>query len=294
MNISTQLQFELDFTESEKEIARYILNNGEKVLSMSTKSLARATYTSPATIVRLFQKIGLAGYNDFKIKYSAELQSTLETTGDIDLNLPFEKSDTEEMIAHKLSNLHAEVISDTLKLLNFQDLHKVVHMCHQAEAIDLYGSGNSLYAGLSFQHKMTRIGKNVNLRIVEGEQIFLARSSSPAHLAIVISYSGETSSVLRCAQILKQRGTPIVAITSIGDNHLSHLSNLILYCESREKIFSKIAPFASLISFQYILDLLYSCFFAMHYDENLQNKISFDRSTDDRHPMNSPVNDEIT
>ena len=35
----TQLEFELDFSHSEKEIAHYILNEGEKVLNLSIKGL---------------------------------------------------------------------------------------------------------------------------------------------------------------------------------------------------------------------------------------------------------------
>ena len=68
----TQLEFELDFSHSEKEIAHYILNEGEKVLNLSIKELAKKTYTSPATIVRLCHKLGLEGYGDFKIKYSKD------------------------------------------------------------------------------------------------------------------------------------------------------------------------------------------------------------------------------
>ena len=80
MSIMTQLEFALDFTHAEVEIAHYILNHGEDVLNLSSKELAKRTYTSPATIVRLCRKLGLEGYNDFKIKYSAELQYTLTKT----------------------------------------------------------------------------------------------------------------------------------------------------------------------------------------------------------------------
>ena len=64
----TQLEFELDFTQSEKEISEYILNHGDAILNMSIKELAKKTYTSPATIVRLCQKLNYKGYNDFKIE----------------------------------------------------------------------------------------------------------------------------------------------------------------------------------------------------------------------------------
>ena len=91
MSIMTQLEFELDFSSSEKTIAKYILDNGEDILNLSVKELAKQTYTSPATIVRLCRKLGLNGYGDFKIKYSAELQYDLHHTDRIDVQFPFFK-----------------------------------------------------------------------------------------------------------------------------------------------------------------------------------------------------------
>ena len=102
----TQLEFELDFSHSEKEIAHYILNEGEKVLNLSIKELAKKTYTSPATIVRLCHKLGLEGYSDFKIKYSAELQFDLAHTDRIDVNFPFQQEDSDSIIAYKLASLN--------------------------------------------------------------------------------------------------------------------------------------------------------------------------------------------
>ena len=41
MSIMTQLEFALDFTHAEVEIAHYILNHGEDVLNLSIKELAK-------------------------------------------------------------------------------------------------------------------------------------------------------------------------------------------------------------------------------------------------------------
>ncbi|WP_366936703.1 hypothetical protein [uncultured Clostridium sp.] len=62
---------------------------------METKQnslLAQNTYTSSATIVRLCEKLGLKGYNDFKIKYSAELKINSDIYKQVDVNYPFIKS----------------------------------------------------------------------------------------------------------------------------------------------------------------------------------------------------------
>ena len=292
MSIMTQLEFELEFSQSEKQIAKYILNHGEEVLSMSVKELAKETYTSPATIVRLCKKMGLEGYNDFKIKYSAELQYDLHHTDRIDVNFPFSKDDSYPMICHKLSSLYQEVIADTIKLIDFSMLEKIVDLLYTHDHIDIYGSGNSLLAAMSFQHKMMRISRNVNLKILHGEQIFQSYNSNENHIAMIISYSGETNENIQIAQTLKEKGTPMIILTSIGNNRLSHYANYILNIGSREKIFTKIAPFASQISIEYLLNIIFSCIFQKDYNQNIQNKVSYDKKNDSRHPLSSPVSDE--
>lgn len=291
MSIMTQLEFELEFSDSEKEIARYILNHGDDVLSMSVKQLAQHTYTSPATIVRLCKKIGLDGYNDFKIKYSAELQYDLHHTDRIDVNFPFEKEDSYPIICHKLATLSQEVIADTIKLIDFQQLEHIIDLIYQYPTIDIYGSGNSLLAAMSFQHKMMRISRDVNLRVLHGEQIFMSYNTNHDRIAMIISYSGETNEVIQIAQTLKEKKTPLIVLTSIGDNRLSHYADYILNIGSREKIFTKIAPFASQASMEYLMNVIFSGIFQKDYEENIQNKISYDKKNDSRHPLSSPVTD---
>ena len=287
----TQLEFELEFSESEKEIAKYILNHGEAVLSMSVKELAKHTYTSPATIVRLCKKIGLEGYNDFKIKYSAELQYDLQHTDRIDVNFPFQKDDSHPLICHKLASLSQEVIADTVKLIDFNQLHQIVDLIYHYPTIDIYGSGNSLLAAMGFQHKMMRISRDVNLRVLHGEQIFMSYNTNPDRIGMIISYSGETNEVIQIAQTLKEKKTPLIVLTSIGDNRLSHYADYILNIGSREKIFTKIAPFASQISMEYLLNVIFSCLFQKDYEQNIQNKVGYDKKNDSRHPQSSPVSD---
>lgn len=291
MSIMTQLEFEFKFSQSEKVIGRYILNHGDEVLSMSVKELAQKTYTSPATIVRLCKKIGLEGYNDFKIKYSAELQYDIHHSNRIDVNFPFDKDDSHQAISHKLATLSQEVIADTIKLIDFEQLDQIVDILYQHQMIDIYGSGNSLLAAMSFQHKMMRIQRDVNLKVLHGEQIFMSYNSNHKRIAMVISYSGETNEIIQIAQILKEKQTPIIVLTSIGDNRLSHYADYILNIGSREKIFTKIAPFSSQISIEYILNLIFSCLFQKDYDKNIQTKISYDKKNDIRHPLSSPVAD---
>ena len=208
MSIMTQLEFELDFSHSEKEIAHYILNEGEKVLNLSIKELAKKTYTSPATIVRLCHKLGLAeGYGDFKIKYSAELQFDLALTDHVDVNFPFNEEDNDSMVAYKLASLNQEVIAETIQLIDFEQLHQIVELLDQNKDIDIYGTGNSLLAAMSHnsaRYKETLISK------CSLENVFMSYNSNENKIAMIISYSGETNELIKIAKILKEKKTPII------------------------------------------------------------------------------------
>ena len=289
MSIMTQLEFELNFSNSEKNIARYILNHGETVLNLSIKQLAKNTYTSPATIVRLCHKLGLEGYQDFKIKYSAELQ--YDNKNLIDVNFPFSKDDSTWQIVNKIAQLHQEALQDTLNLIDIDNLNQIVALVDQAKKIYLFGFGNSLLVGLDFQHKMMRINKLVEIRPNSGEQGFLSYTCTTEDIAIIISYSGETNELIDIAKSLKRRHIKVVAITSIGDNRLSKYSDYLINTGSREKIFSKIAPYASKTSISYILDLIFSCLFKLNYDQNIEEKLNNDKMFDHRHPFKSPINE---
>lgn len=291
MSIMTQLEFELDFSNSEKQLARHILEHGEEILQYSIQELAKQTFTSPATIVRLCKKLGLEGYSDFKIKYSAELQFD-SSKQRIDVNYPFVKEDSSRQIAYHIASLHQEAIADTLKLVDFKQIDKVVSRLNKARTIHIFGSGNSLLAGMSFQHKMMRIGKLVEVKLLSGEQVFMPYTMNEQDVAILISYSGETQEILRIAQVLKRRKVLLIGITSLGENQLSKLCTYVLNTGSREKIFAKIAPFSSKTSIEYILDILYSCIFNLDYDTYIETKIKNDKMHDNRHPYNSPINEE--
>lgn len=292
MSIMTQLEFELDFSDSEKNIARYILDQQEDVLEMPIKELAKKTYTSPATIVRLCHKLGLQGYGDFKIKYSAELQAEHKIKNRIDVNYPFSKTDDSHQIAYKLASLHQESIEDTLSLIDFEKLEGIINQIDEAQRVFIFGAGNSMLAAMEFQHKMLRIGKLVEIREIIGEQIFLAYNCKENDIALIISYSGETADLIDLAQILKNKKIPILGITSLGENQLSKFCTIVVNTGSREKIFNKIAPFSSKTSITFLLDLIFSMIFQKKYDDYMNIKLHYDKSHDHRHPIKSPINEE--
>lgn len=282
MSILKKLEIGHNFSSSEKIIAQYILANTEEVLNFSTVKLAQKTYTSPATIVRLCQKLNYKGYNDFKIDLAANLQYVLSHHENINANFPFDKNINASHISNTIGRLYKESIDETIHILDQEQLRKSILLLDKADVIDIYGVSGPLRMASDFQYKMFRIGKNVNIAPMVNEQLFQAALSTPKHCAILVSYSGETEEVINAAKILKNQKTPIIGITSLGENQLSQYCEYILNLDSREQIYNKISTLGSTISIHLIFDILYTGIFSRHYEESFQTKYQTDILIDHR------------
>ena len=261
MGLLKKIELANNFSSVERILGKYVLENGEKVLNMSTKELAKATFTSPASIVRFCRKLEYEGYNDFKIALSAQLQYTFDRNSETNPNFPFKKRDTIHTIKHSIATLAKDSINLTVNNIDNDILAKIIIMLDQTKVIDIYGVSGPLRIASDFQYKMFRIGKNVQIAPMVNEQLFQAAQSNKDHCAILISYSGETNEVIAAAK----------------------LCDYVLFLDSRERIYSKVSTFGSTISIHIMLDIIYSCLFARHYDENLELKLETDHIIDHRH-----------
>ncbi|MBU3107497.1 MurR/RpiR family transcriptional regulator [Clostridium gasigenes] len=282
MIISNKLESMKSLSKSEEVLAQYILNQKENIEKLSTKDLANATYTSPSTVIRLSQKLGFSGWTELKEKYLEELQYLNRHFSNIDSNFPFQSHDTLMNVASKIGHLACESIEDTLSLLRNDELNKAVTLLDKAQIINVFGISNSLLMAYDFKHKMLRINRHVEIMNLPEEQAFVASNSSPNHCAILISYSGEVEETLKIAKILRKNKTPIIALTSIGENTLKNFADCAFSITSREKLYSKIATYSTNNSVHLILDILYSCLFKMNYDYNLEYKTNISKNIEER------------
>lgn len=263
-----------DFSNSEKAVIEFILEKKTLIKHLTTKEIANATFTVPSTLVRIAKKLNYAGWNDLKEDFLKECEYLESHFCHIDANIPFESNDTIMSIASKIATLKRESIEDTLSLVTHDDLQKAVQIIRKASCIHLFAVSNNLLITQEFKHNMSRIRKQVHIHGLQNEIRFNATLAEPSSCAIIVSYSGETFVLNDVASILKQKNIPIIAITNIGDNTTARLSDCVLRICTREKLYSKIATFSTDSAITYLLDVLYSCVFALEYDKNFELKIN--------------------
>lgn len=266
----TKLKEKKDFTDIEKDIADFILKEGENICSLSIKEFAAKSYTSPSTIMRFCKKLGTEGFSDFKIKIKGEFVHLLENTETENPNFPFYSTDTYKQVAAKIANLTKESIYEAQKSLDFNVITRIINAIKGSLFIDIYGQGSSYACAYEFKTKMTRLGKFVNLEAGYSDQINYAVNSNQQHVAIIISHSGENEETIRIAKILNKTNAKLISITNNSHNRLVKLCQYNLYTGVHEKNFlsSKLEIYSSYTATQYILDCLYSFVFLSDYDNN--------------------------
>ncbi|MGN1182732.1 MAG: MurR/RpiR family transcriptional regulator [Faecalibacillus sp.] len=289
--IITEKLGKVHFSSSEKMIVDYITSLGLKIEKLSATQIAKETYTSAPLVVRVAKKLGYNGWNDFKEAYIKEMHYLLEET-DVDASIPFIISDDMMTITNNIAILERDTIKDTQKLLDHDQLLNVFSILRNADTIDMYGILDNLFLAKHFQSQMTYINKNVNICDVIGNEKTMAYLANSHHCAIIISYSGQTQSLLDVARIYKDKEIPVIAITCIGENSLNKLSHASLYLSSKEMLNIKIGNFASSTSLKYLLDIIYAGIFSFHYKENLEQKIILASLADDRHSDNEYINEK--
>ena len=227
----------INLTKNEQIIADYIIEHKYQLKNLSTRDIALATYTSSAGVIRLAKKLSYSGFNELKEDYLSELDYINQHFKEIDANFPFTANQSIMDIAEIMSTLMQETARDTLHLIKHDPLMKTTRILQQSSTIYFYAASGNFLLAQNFKLKMNRIGKKVEVDDLDTPYSSLL--ITPSDCAIIISYSGQTPSLIKIAKNLKNKKIPVIVITSIGENTLSESADCVLQMTTREKCILK-------------------------------------------------------
>lgn len=289
MLIREMLEQTDNFSYAERVVVDYLLVTQEQLAKQSARFIAKEVKTAPSTITRVCQKMGFKGFDDFKQAYMQELQYLSCHFVEINPNYPILDNDKNVVVAHKMGQLYHEIIDDTLSLIEHDSLQAAISMLVQANTIYISCLGVQLDIAQTFKDKMLKIKKEVVVDTKVNESFYRAMYCSQKSVFIIISYSGETDSLLRIAKKLKERNISILVITTYGGNALCQYASQILYVSSREKMIEKIGDFSMNLATLLLLDILYMNIFNVDYQTNLHNKIKASKEFETFRKTNNPL-----
>lgn len=274
MLITESLKTKEHFSSMECSIADYILKQKEQLENQSARYIATQLYTVPSTISRFCQKVGYSGFNEFKKAYLSELSYLTSHFHTINPNYPFDYQDESIVIANKIGQLYQETLGDTLALIKKEELQKAIDFIKQAQRIYVFSAGIQAEVAKTFQNKLLKIGKDVSVETKMDECFYRAMFCDVKSVFIIISYSGETDTILRVAKQLKERHIHMIVISTLGENALSRLASVNLPVSTREKMIENLGNFSMNLSTLFLLDILYANIFNDDFQQNYQNKVA--------------------
>ena len=148
-----------------KQIADYIISNPNRVIYMGISELAAASSVSIASVTRFVKQ---AGYRNFK-SFQLELAGSLtESVGPVSSDSPSSKitfeyggaseRDTTEEVCRKVFSSNQQMLSDTIKALDFSLVEIVSQRIIKARNVIFLGCGRSHITAESGRTRLYRLG----------------------------------------------------------------------------------------------------------------------------------------
>ncbi|WP_423801062.1 MurR/RpiR family transcriptional regulator [Neobacillus sp. SAB-20_R2A] len=258
------------FTNTEKKVADYVLENIKDVIYMSITDLADACDVGESSVFRFCKTMNLKGYQEFKIALAHSISQGEETpqiSGQITMQ------DTIGELASKILTTNVSALTDTFKLINEDDISTAIDYIIAADRVHFFGVGASLMTAMEAKNKFMRVTNKTECSIDTHLQIMSAALMTDKDVAVLISYSGSTKDTIEVARVVKERGAKIIAITRFAKSPLTSYADITLLCGANEGPLQG-GSLSAKLSQLYLLDLLYAEYFKRTYKESTVNKDS--------------------
>ena len=259
----------MEYHDARYAVGEFVLHEQSNLHKYTINQIAEYSYTSKATVVRFAKTLGFDGWKEFMKAFISEMKYLEQHKADADVNYPFDAKSSVNEIIDSIKKVQIESIQDSADLLDVEMLEKAVHYLIKAKHIIIFGLSPNIFIGELFRRKMITIKKQVDIAKL-GEMGIISNTLTEDDCAIMISYSGNNEHAEPMCYIptLLENKVSVIGITSGGDNYMRKELDCVLTMSSKERLYTKISNFATEESLQYIFNVLFSFYFAKHYQDN--------------------------
>lgn len=260
-------EFKKEASSTEKTIIEYMLKNLDKTTKLTIYELSEKTYTSPSSIIRLCKKIGYTGYREF-IKELIHEQAILNNEKSKIIS-NFDENDGIEEILKKVTFQNINSLEETYKFLDSNVIKNCVERIYDCDHLYIFGMGASQIVAKDAQLKFSRVNKRSFVSEDWHSQLINAKNINEKDVAIMISYSGETREMIKCAEDVKRNGAILISITQLPSNPISRIADYAIYISSNEYDFRS-GAMSSRIAQLNIIDILYTGYLSQKYEDTVK------------------------
>ncbi|MDR2143244.1 MAG: MurR/RpiR family transcriptional regulator [Treponema sp.] len=222
-----------EFNPAMKQIADFVLSSGDRMFSMGIKELAEASGVSDASVTRF---VRLLQYKSFKSFQMAWAQSSAPANeGDSSkkqaINEVFfeyggtSPQDSAEEIGEKVFRSNIQMLSDTMKIIDYEKVEYVTKLILKARNLVFLGVGRSFVTAESGRIRFNRLGINSFCYSDSQEIIVSTTTCTSKDIFFGISNFGRSAAVVKNLVHAKERGAATVGITCAEGSPLTQVAD---------------------------------------------------------------------
>ncbi|RKX35919.1 MAG: hypothetical protein DRP71_01880 [Verrucomicrobia bacterium] len=245
-------------TAAEKKAGEYFLGNPEAAY-LSITEVAQTSSLGYGTIIRFCQKMGCAGFQDFKVLLAQELGAAGRAG----------KAEQPDSVSAHTEKMRSD-LRNTVNLLDRKALKKIAASMVRARFVLVAGIAGSAALAHGFNYRLSRVGI-YSAACTEGYPMAIrAATLKKGDVFFGMSFSGATKDLVNAAQIAKREKATVVALTGFIKSPLGEVANETLVGVSDRDPFS--CEIFSNVPRDFVLDLLFAeiCGICPKADELIQ------------------------
>ncbi|MFQ6791409.1 MurR/RpiR family transcriptional regulator [Thomasclavelia sp.] len=242
-----------NFFDSEKKIAKYIINHYDQVVDMTVGQLAKASGSSEASVSRFCKKIGVKGFHHLKISLAKEMVESDINEGSVSNNISFDE------ISQSLQNIlvnKIEELKQTVSMMDNDQLPIILQKILKARSVQFVAVGNTIPVAIDGTFKFNQIGISAISSTIWENQIGYIYNMNDQDVVIAISNSGESRGVITAIKAAQEVGATTISITNNENSTVAKASDFHITTATREKLFLDGYCF-SRVSATTVIEILY-------------------------------------
>jgi len=235
-----------------QKVADLIQRQPEMAIYASVNAVAAAAGVSEATVMRFCRTLGFKGFQDFKICLARELTAAPQFSPE-----EMGAEDDAVNIVRKVFQGGSAALQDTLQVLDAEAAQQAAQALLQARRALIVGLDDAAPLVSYAVNRFFLLGIDAH-GYTDGYNLLMAVSlAGPQDVLLAISHLGGTREVVEAAQLARDAGARVIAITNNPLAPLSRVSNLVLVTASQETPTQQ-QGMASFLCQAFVIDCLFA------------------------------------
>lgn len=245
-----------------QRIADYVIEQPERIVSMSVTELSEATGASEGSVINFCRKLGLSGFQQLKLSLAQETVQPVQF-----IHEDLERGDDPDTVCRKIFHSGIQALRDSLSVLDPKSLAKAVEIFRKAKRIEIYGVGSSAPIAEDAHYRMLRIGLDAKVVTDSHIQAISASQATPDVAILTVSHSGATHETVTSTKLAKKVGAKTVVITNFARSPIQSHADVVLFTMARETLF-RTEAMTSRIAQLCVVDALIAALALADYDRS--------------------------